>query len=107
LAALIGLCPANAYVWQYKFDLAPAAFLALGLLLAWRERWTLAGIALGVGALVKWTPGLAAIALVVWLLSTRRFRDAAEHGLAFAATIVLTYVPFLVWSPSEVLAAYE
>jgi Glycosyltransferase family 87 len=107
LAALIGLWPANAYYWQYKFDLAPAALLALGLLLAYRERWALAGIALALGALVKWTPALAAVALVVWLVSTRRFRDAAAHGLAFVATVVVVYVPFLVWSPSEVLAAYE
>jgi Glycosyltransferase family 87 len=107
LAALIGLWPANAYFWQYKFDLAPAALLALGLLLAFRERWTLAGIALAVGALVKWTPALAAVALVLWLLSTRRGRDAAAHGLAFVFTVAAAYIPFLVWSPSEVLAAYE
>jgi Glycosyltransferase family 87 len=107
LAALIGLWPANAYFWQYKFDLAPAALLALGLLLAFRERWTLAGIALAVGALVKWTPALAAVALVLWLLSTRRARDAAAHGLAFVVTVAAAYIPFLIWSPSEVLAAYE
>ena len=107
LAALVGLWPANAYYWQYKFDLAPAALLALGLLLALRRRWALAGAALGVGALVKWTPALAAVALLAWLVSTRRFRAAAAHGLAFAGTVALVYVPFLAWSHSEVLAAYE
>jgi hypothetical protein len=107
LAALVGLWPANAYYWQYKFDLAAAALLALGLLLALRRRWALAGVALGVGALVKWTPALAAVALLAWLVSTRRFRAAAAHGLAFAGIVVLVYVPFLAWSHSEVLAAYE
>src|SRR5687768_5673388 len=37
----------------------------------------------------------------------RRVRDALAHGSAFAATIVLVYTPFLLWAPSEVLAAYE
>jgi hypothetical protein len=106
LAALIGLWPANAYYWQYKFDLAPAALLALGLLLALRERWAFSGVALGAGALVKWTPGLAAVALLAWLLATRRGREALAHAVAFAATVLLVYVPALLLS-SDVLAAYS
>jgi glycosyl transferase family 87 len=106
LAALIGLWPANAYYWEYKFDLAPAALLALGLLLALRQRWALSGVALGAGALVKWTPGLAAVALLAWLFASRRGRDAVSHGIAFAATILLVYVPALLLS-SDVLAAYS
>jgi Glycosyltransferase family 87 len=107
LAALIGFWPANAFYWQYKFDLAPAALLAVGLLLARRGRWGLAGVVLAAGALVKWTPALAVIALVAWLLTTRRVREAMTHAAAFGATIALVYVPFLVWRPSEALAAYE
>lgn len=107
LAAVAGLWPANAFYWQYKFDLAPAALLAVGLLLAWRGRWGWSGAALAAGTLVKWTPALAAVVLVAWLLSQRRARDALAHGAAFAATIAVVYVPFLVWSPSEVAAAYE
>ena len=76
-------------------------------MLALRGRWGLSGVALAAGTLVKWTPALAAVALVAWLLTTRRVRDAATHAAAFAATIVLVYAPFLVWSQSEVLAAYE
>jgi hypothetical protein len=106
LAALIGFWPANAYYWQYKYDLAPAALLALGLLLALRERWALSGIALGVGALVKWTPGLTAVALVAWLLASRRGRDALTHGVAFVGTVALVYVPALLLS-SDTLAAYS
>ena len=107
LAALIGFWPANSFYWQYKFDLAPAALLVVGLLLALRGRWGLSGVALAAGTLVKWTPALAAVALVAWLLTTRRVRDAATLAAAFAATLVLVYAPFLVWSQSEVLAAYE
>jgi len=107
LAAVVGLWPLNAYHWQYKFDLAPAALLVLGLLLALRGRWTWSGAALGLGALVKWTPGLAAVVLVAWLLGERRVRDALRHGLAFVATVAAVYLPLLAWAPSEVLAAYE
>jgi glycosyl transferase family 87 len=106
LAALVGLWPANAYYWEFKFDLAPAALLALGLVLALRERWALSGVVLGLGALVKWTPGFAAVALLAWLLASRRNRAALAHGVAFAATIVLVYVPALLAS-SDVLAAYS
>ena len=107
LAALIGFWPANSFYWQYKFDLLPAALLVVGLLLALRGRWGLAGAVLAAGTLVKWTPALAVVALVAWLLTTRRVREAATHAAAFAATLALVYAPFLVWSPSEVLAAYE
>lgn len=107
LAALVGLWPLNAYYWEFKFDLVPAALLAAGLVLALRERWALSGLVLGLGALAKWTPGLAAVALVVWLLASGRARDAARHGGAFAATVLLVYLPLLAWAPSEVLAAYS
>ena len=36
LAALVALWPANAFYWEFKYDLAPAALLALGVLLAVR-----------------------------------------------------------------------
>jgi hypothetical protein len=107
LAALVGVWPLNAYYWQYKFDLAPAALLALGLLLAWRGRWGWSGAVLGLGALVKWTPALAVVALVAWLLASRRARDTLVHAAAFAATVVLVHLPLVVFWPTEVLAAYE
>lgn len=106
LAAVVGLWPLNSFYWQYKFDLAPAALLALGLLLALRGRWAWAGAALALGTLVKWTPALAAVALVAWLLRNGRRRAAAAHAAVFAAVGVLAYVPFLLWD-DDVLAAYE
>jgi glycosyl transferase family 87 len=106
LAAVVALWPANAFYWQYKFDLAPAALLAVGLLLAWRGRWVLSGVALGAGTLVKWTPLLAALALVAWLVGSRRPRLALSHAVAFAVTVALVYVPAVLAS-DDVLAAYE
>jgi hypothetical protein len=106
LAALVGLWPLNAFYWQYKFDLAPAAILALGAVLALRGRWGLSGAVLGVGALVKWTPGFAALALVAWLLARGRGRLAAVHAGAFLSVVSVAYATFLLWD-DDVLAAYE
>ena len=107
LVAVLAFWPLNAFSWEFKFDLVPAALLALGLVLALRERWGWSGVALGVGALVKWTPGLAFVALLAWLLVRRRSAPAKRHALAFVATVALVYVPFLIWSSHDVLAAYS
>ena len=107
LAALVALWPLNAFFWEFRFDLVPTALLAVGLLLAFRERWALSGLALGLGAAVKWTPALAFAVLALWLLASGRPRTLARHGVAFAAVFVLMHLPFLLWSPDEALYAYR
>jgi hypothetical protein len=107
LAAVVGLWPANLFYWQYKFDLVPAALLAVGLVLALRGRWVGAGVALGLGTAVKWSPALAAVVLVAGLLGSRDVRAAVRHAAAFALTVAAVHVPLLLWRPDEVAAAYE
>ena len=107
LAAVLAFFPLNPYFWEFKFDLVPTAALVVGIVLAQRARWTAAGIVFGVGALVKWTPGLAFLALVCWLLARRRTREALVHGIAFVATVLVVYVPFVVWDAHDVLGAYH
>jgi hypothetical protein len=107
LAAVAALWPLNAFFWEFRFDLVPTALLVLGLLLALRERWMLSGAFLGLGAAVKWTPGLAFAMLVVWLLASRRTRDLARHVSAFACVFLVLHLPFLLWSPDETLYAYR
>jgi uncharacterized membrane protein len=107
LAALVALWPMNAFSWEFRFDLVPTALLALGLLFAFRERWLLSGALLGLGAAVKWTPGLAMAALVVWLLADRRWRTAGAHLVGFVIVFALLHIPFLLWSPSETLYSYR
>lgn len=106
LAALVGLWPLNAYFWQYKFDVAPAALLAVGLLFALREQWALSAFALAVGTLLKWSPALAALALVGWLLRRRRGREAAAFAGVFGGLLAVLHVPFVLLD-DDVLAAYE
>lgn len=106
LAALVALWPANAYYWEFKFDLVPAALLALGLVLALRERWTLAGLALGLGAAVKWTPGLAFLALAAWLAATGGRRALRALSLAFAGALLAVHLPFLPWAADDMGHAY-
>jgi hypothetical protein len=107
LAALVALFPLNPYYVEFKFDPVTTALLVVGLVLAQRQRWGWAGAALGVGALAKWTPGLTFLVLFAWLLSSRNVRGAVRHGIAFAATVVVVHVPFLLWEPRAVLHAYS
>ena len=108
LAACVGLAPLDAYYWQFRYDGIPAALLVVGIVLAARSRWVAAGVMLGLGACFKWTPGLAAVALVVWLLAQRRTRDSARLAVAFVVTCALVYIPFLIrWPAHDVLASFR
>jgi hypothetical protein len=106
-AAILAVWPLNAFYWEFKYDAAPTAALVVGLLLASRNRWVAAGVVLGIGAALKWTPGLAAIALVLWLLSRKRAREAARHLAAAAGAFLLVNLPFLATSPGLVLHSYH
>ena len=106
-AAALAIWPLNAFFWEFKFDLAPTAGLIAGLALAMRRRWTCSGIALGIGAALKWTPGLSGLALGLWLLRRGHRRAAAEHVGALITTFVLFNLPFILTSPGAVLATYR
>jgi hypothetical protein len=105
LAAAVALWPVNAFFWEFKFDALPTALLVVGLVLALDQRWAAAGVSLGAGAAVKWTPAITCVLLVLWLLSLRRVRPAVEHAAAAAATFAVLVVPFLAWRPSAVWAS--
>jgi Glycosyltransferase family 87 len=107
LAALVALWPMNAFFWEFRFDLVPTALLAVGLLLASRSRWALSGAALGLGAAIKWIPGLSFAFLAVWLLASRRTRELGAHAAAFVAVFAALHVPFLLWSFSQATYAYR
>lgn len=106
LAAVVALWPLNAFFWEFRFDLVATAALLAGLALARRERWYEAGFVLGLGAVAKWSPALTCVALVLWLLRSRRFEKAGAHLVGFSIPVLLANVPFLLLKPSVVLTAY-
>lgn len=106
LAAFVAVWPLNAFHWEFRYDLAPTAFLIMGLALALRERWALAGVALGVGTALKWSPALAFVALVAWLVARCERRTALALTAGFVLSLATLTLPFLVWQASNVLDAY-
>lgn len=106
-AAAVALWPLNAFFWDYRFDLVPAATIAVGIVLARRERWHAAGWALGLGAVAKWTPALTAVVLLVWLLSARRVRTAAAHTFGFAIPFAIVSIPPFLFATRAASAPYR
>ena len=107
LAAVVALWPLNAFYWEFRFDLVATAALLAGLALARRECWWEAGLVLGFGAAVKWSPALTCVALILWLLRSRRFAEGSAHLVGFSIPVLLANVPLLLVKPSDALAAYE
>lgn len=107
VAAAVAIWPANAFFWQFRFDLVPAAAIAVGILLARRGRWHAAGWALGAGAVVKWTPGLTALALVAWLVVQHRSRDAVHHAAGAVAAVLLANLPAFALAFAAAAAPYR
>jgi uncharacterized membrane protein len=105
-AAVVALWPLNAFYWEFKFDSAPAAALAIGLVLAARKRWGWSAVTLGLGASLKWTPALAGLLLVIWLFASGFRRRSMAYLAALVATFLIVDLPFLVLWPHEVLSAY-
>jgi hypothetical protein len=107
LAAFVAVWPLNLFHWEFRYDLAPTALLVVGLVLALRQRWALAGVALGIGAALKWSPALALLPLVAWLLARRDGRPAVRLVGGFALAFAALTLPFLAWDAANVLGAYE
>lgn len=107
VAAAVAIWPVNAFFWQFRFDLAAAAAIAVGIALARRDRWHAAGWALGAGAAVKWTPALTAIALLAWLVTRRRARAALSHSAGAAGALLLANVPAFALAFDAAAAPYR
>ena len=105
LAAVLAIWPMSVFYWEYRFDLAAAGLLALGLLLAYRGRWGWSGAALGAGTLAKWSPGLSFLFLAVWLVAGRRWTELRRLSASFVV-VLLVHVPLLFWDAGNVVNPY-
>jgi len=79
----------------WRFDLFAALLLAIALWATLANRPTAAGIALGLGALVKLFPIVAVPALALAWLPPREPSRLIRFGLATFATVVVGLLPFL------------
>jgi hypothetical protein len=106
-AAFVAVWPLNLFHWEFRYDLAPTAFLLIGLAFAMRGRAGSSGVALGIGTALKWSPALAVGPLLAWLLARRGIRAAVSLSAGFVGAFAVLTLPFLLWDSSAVLAAYE
>lgn len=106
-ATFVALWPLNAFYWEFRYELAPTAALVFGLLCAQRERWAVAGAWFGLGAALKWTPGISLIGIALWLIGRRAWSSAIAHVAAGATVFAAVDLPFAVWRPAAFFAAYS
>ena len=105
LAAVAGLWPALIFFWEYRFDLVPAALIAVGLAAAYRERWRAAAVTLALGTWVKWMPAAAAGGLLAGLVGKAGRRHAATtFAFSFVLAVAALTLPFPLWDADAVVS---
>ncbi len=92
------------YTWLGWFDGMPLFFLLLALYLLLKQRGLLAGLALGLGFMVKVIPLLI---LPIGLRSLQGLKERAAYLITTGLTAGLIALPFLLTSPSLLLTAFR
>ena len=83
-----------------RYDAVPSLLLVAGLVLAMRAESNggrvpfLSGLLLGLGAAIKWTPGLAVTPLVIGWWRTGRRRQALSLSVGAGLGFVVPHLPF-------------
>jgi uncharacterized membrane protein len=88
----------------WRFDLLAALLLAVAVLATLANRPVAAGIALGLGVLVKLFPIVAAPALALAWLARRDDGRLIRFGLAAVSAVVLGLLPFLAIAGTDALS---
>jgi len=86
-------------------DALVALAIVLAVAVARRDRFVLAGVILGLAAMVKVTAILALIGLVAWAWRQRRRRAAVRSTIAATVTLLLGYLPVLTRASSVLRGA--
>jgi Glycosyltransferase family 87 len=87
-------------VYADRFDVWPAALSAAALAAAVRDRFWIAGAALGLAAAAKIYPALLVPVLVIFALRRRGARQAVLTAASPAAVVALVFLPFAILSLS-------
>jgi uncharacterized membrane protein len=98
-AALVALSPALLFHAFTNWDLAAAAFAALGVLAWARRRPVWAGVFLGLGVATKLYPLLFLVPLFFLCLRAGRVRQWATTAVSTVGTAILAYLPILLFTP--------
>jgi hypothetical protein len=91
------------FFWLGNFDALTTFFILLGLYALTRNKKTLLGTALGLGAMVKFVPVLLLAPVWRW----RGLKSALIYGAITVAIGVLFYLPFGLVSPQLTLASMQ
>ena len=101
--ALVAVSPiAFGGVLLTRFDLVPAALVAAATWLLLTGRPRAAGIALGVGAAVKWYPLVLLPLLAIWVWRRHGRRTSVVACASALAVVALAYLPFVLLAPADV-----
>ena len=92
------------YTWLGWFDGMPLFFLLLALYLLLKRRGLLAGLALGLGFMVKVIPLLI---LPIGLRSLQGLKERAGYLITTGLTVGLIALPFLLTGPAFLLTAFR
>jgi hypothetical protein len=102
-AAVVLLAPLALGSLVYsRFDLWPAALVAVGLLALLRERFVLAAVLVGTAFAAKLWPALLVPPIAVWLVRNYGRRVVARWLAAATATAVAWFAPFVVLAPGGI-----
>lgn len=110
-----GLQLAACYAWSpllepfifAKYDALPAVLLAGGLVLFAYKRPGLSGVALALGAVIKWTPLLATPFLMLHLLRQRCGSGLGRFILLHGGVLALCSLPFALQNRETFLMPYR
>ena len=98
-AALVALAPALLFHAFTNWDLAAAAFAAVGLYFWAKRKPVWAGVFLGLGVATKLYPLLFLVPLLFLCLRAGRVRQWAATTVSTITTTLLAYLPILIFTP--------
>jgi hypothetical protein len=106
LCIFYGLSPFTLVLWYGKYDVVPAALLALGVCLFIAGKQSFSALILGIGLLTKWFPGIAIPFFLISALRTGKYGAALKYGTVAAAPVLFVLAVSWLVSPEKVLLTY-